>query len=337
MTAIKDKFNRPISDLRISVTDRCNFRCTFCMPAEIYGERYNFLQRTEVLSFEEINRLANIFASLGVRKLRLTGGEPLLRQNVEELISQLAQINGIEDIALTTNGYLLAEKAQDLKKAGLKRVTVSLHSLDDKVFGELNGRGFGTGPVLKGIERAAEVGLLPVKINVVVIRGTNDHTIVDLARYCKEREYVLRFIEYMDVGNLNGWDMERVVPASEIVEHIGHEMPLEPIVKGYRGEVADRYRYIDGQSEIGVISSVTKPFCGDCTRARLSADGQLLTCLFASGGRDLRGPLRSGATDDELSDIISGVWSKRKDKYSELRSLFKDRPRRKIEMYQIGG
>ncbi len=339
-TIVRDKFGRPIRDLRISVTDRCNFRCPYCMPAEIYGERYHFLPKPELLTFEEIERLARIFVEVGVKKLRLTGGEPLLRNEVEDLVARLARIEGVEDLTLTTNGYLLARMAQALKDAGLHRITVSLDSLDDEVFAKMNGRGYGTKRVLEGIEKATEVGLSPIKVNAVVQKGVNDHTIVDLARYCKDKGYIVRFIEFMDVGNLNGWNMEQVVPAQEIVRMIDAEMPLEPAEPTYKGEVANRHRYRDGSGEIGVIASVTQPFCADCNRARLTTEGKLMTCLFASGGTDLRGPMRSGATDEELRNIIVGVWGQRTDRYSEIRSSLTEDQRvrgRKVEMYQIGG
>ncbi len=333
---ITDKFGRPLRDLRISVTDRCNFRCTYCMPAEIYGERYQFLPKAELLTFEEIERLTCIFVELGIRKIRLTGGEPLLRNEIEDLVARIANIDGVEDLTLTTNGYLLAQKAQALKDAGLQRVTVSLDTLDNEIFAKMNGRGYDTQRVLKGIQKAAEVGLGPIKINVVVQKGVNDHTVVDLARYFKDLGHIVRFIEYMDVGNLNGWKLDEVVPADEVVERINAQMPLVPVESNYRGEVANRYRYRDGSGEFGIIASVTKPFCADCTRARLSTDGKLITCLFASDGRDLRGPMRAGATDDDLRDIITGVWNLRTDRYSEERSSMTEKPR-KVEMYQIGG
>ena len=336
---VRDSFGRPIRDLRISVTDRCNFRCPYCMPAEIYGEKYVFLPRAELLTFEEIARLTRLFADLGVTKVRLTGGEPLVRNGLENLVGLLSRIDGVDDLTLTTNGYLLAQQAQALKNAGLRRITVSLDSLDEEVFKEMNGRNYGTGRVLEGIKKADKVGLHPIKINAVVQRGMNDHTIVDLARYFKGTGHVVRFIEYMDVGNLNGWKLDQVVPADEIIERINAEMPLEPVEQNYRGEVALRYRYVDGGGEIGVIASVTRPFCGDCTRARLSTDGKLFTCLFASQGTDLRGPMRGGATDAALRDLITGIWGRREDRYSELRAFAtsQDNASKKIEMYQIGG
>jgi cyclic pyranopterin phosphate synthase len=309
------------------------------MPAEIYGERYEFLPRAELLTFEEITRLTGIFVQLGVTKIRLTGGEPLVRNGLDQLIALLSNVEGMKDLTLTTNGYLLAQQAQALRDAGLQRVTVSLDSLDEEIFKVMNGRGFGTERVLDGIRSAQEVGLAPIKINSVVQRGVNDHTIVDLAGYFKGTGHILRFIEFMDVGNLNGWKLDQVVPADEIVEMINARFPLEPIESSYRGEVALRYRYLDGSGEIGIIASVTKPFCGDCTRARLSTDGKLFTCLFASRGTDLRDPLRRGASDDDLGDIITGVWHAREDRYSEMRTYFttQERKSKKIEMYQIGG
>ena len=332
-----DKFDRPFRDLRISVTDRCNFRCIYCMPAEIYGERYEFLPRADLLTFEETTRLARIFVGLGAVKVRLTGGEPLVRNELENLVAQLSRIDGVQDLTLTTNAYLLPQKAQALKEAGLQRVTVSLDTLDDEVFRRMNGRGFGTEKVLEGIEAAERVGLSPIKINSVVQRGVNDHALVDLARYFKERGHTLRFIEYMDVGNRNGWRLDHVVPADEIVAMIDAEMPLEPIESNYRGEVALRYRYRDGGGEIGLIASVTKPFCGDCTRLRLSPDGKIYTCLFASLGTDLRGPMRAGARDEELEALITGVWRRREDRYSEERASMTEPVREKVEMYHIGG
>ena len=336
---INDSFGRPMRDLRISVTDRCNFRCPYCMPAEIFGESYQFLPKDEILAFEEIHRLARIFSGLGVNKLRITGGEPLLRTELNVLIGLLSQIPGVEDLTLTTNGYLLNHQAARLKEAGLNRITVSLDTLDDDIFKTMNGRGFDTQRVLQGIQRASEVGLAPIKINAVVQRGVNDHTLVDLARHFKGTGHIIRFIEYMDVGNRNGWKLDQVVSAKEIVERIDAEMPLEPMESNYAGEVASRFRYQDGEGEIGVIASVTQPFCAACTRARISTDGRLFTCLFATEGVDLRTPLRNGATDEELRDQISRVWSRRNDRYSEERSdltaVQNSTP--KVEMYQIGG
>jgi len=333
-----DRFRRPLRDLRVSVTDRCNFRCPYCMPAEIYGERYRFLPRESLLTFEEITRLVRVMARLGVVKARITGGEPLVRAEVDSLIAMLSRVEGIEDLTMTTNAYLLPQFAEKLKAAGLNRITISLDSLDDEVFKRMNGRGFGTERVLEGIAAAESAGFRPVKINAVVQRGVNDHTIVELARFAKERGHIARFIEYMDVGTLNGWKMDDVVSADEIIAKIGAEMPLEPADANYRGEVARRYRFADGDGEIGVIASVTKPFCGDCARARLSPEGELVTCLFASSGTDLRTPLRNGADDAELESIIRGIWSVRDDRYSEIRTSFtEDAPRRKVEMYHIGG
>ena len=311
------------------------------MPAEIFGDAYKFLPKDEILTFEEISRLSRLFVELGVNKLRITGGEPLLRVDLAGLIAQLAAIPGADDITLTTNGYLLAQQAQQLADAGLHRITVSLDSLDDDVFKQMNGRGFGTRRVLDGINRAADAGLNPVKINAVVQKGVNDHTIVDLARHFKGTGHIVRFIEYMDVGNRNGWKLDEVVPAADIIARIDAELPLEPADPNYLGEVANRWRYRDGDGEIGVIASVTQPFCADCTRSRLSTDGRIYTCLFATDGVDLRGPMRDGATDSELVEIISGVWKVRQDRYSEIRTEFTDNEsasaRPKVEMYQIGG
>ena len=332
-----DRFRRPLRDLRISVTDRCNFRCPYCMPAEIYGERYEFLPRDSLLTFEEITRLARVLVSLGVVKVRITGGEPLVRAEIDKLVAMLAEVPGVEDLTMTTNGYLLAQFAQKLADAGLQRITVSLDSLDDEVFRQMNGRNFGTERVLQGIEEAEQAGLKPIKINAVVQRGLNDHTIVDLAKFARDRGLIVRFIEYMDVGTLNGWNMDDVVPAEEILARIDGTMPLEPVEASYRGEVALRYRFRDGEGEVGVIASVTKPFCGDCTRLRLSPEGELITCLFAASGTDLRTPLRSGADDGELESIIRELWSVREDRYSEIRTMFTDEPRQKVEMYHIGG
>jgi GTP 3',8-cyclase len=336
---ITDALHRPLRDLRISVTDRCNFRCPYCMPAELFGEHYRFLPRSEILTFEEIERLAGVFVGLGVRKIRLTGGEPLVRAHVTRLVEGLAALEGLDDLALTTNGVLLEDVAASLAEAGLRRVTVSLDSLDEAVFRAMSGRdGYRPAQVLAGIDAAAAAGLTPVKINCVVQRGINDHTVVDLARHFRGTGHIVRFIEFMDVGTLNGWDLSQVVTAAEIVERIGAEFPILPAEPNYRGEVACRWRYQDGAGEIGIIASVSQPFCGDCSRARLSTEGRLVTCLFAAGGVDLRAPLRGGASDEELAALIASVWSDRTDRYSEERSaetLGPARPR--IEMFPIGG
>ena len=335
-----DQFSRPLRDLRISVTDRCNFRCPYCMPAAVFGERYQFLPKPQLLSFEEIARLTRIIVRLGAVKLRLTGGEPLLRQDIERLVSMLDSIDGVDDLAMTTNAYLLPQKIDALKAAGLKRLTISLDTLDDEIFREMNGGRSGVDKVLEGIAAAEAAGYTPLKINCVVQRGVNDHTLVDLARFFKERGHILRFIEYMDVGNKNGWKMEQVVSGREIVDRIHEAMPLEAVASNYFGEVARRYRYVDGGGEIGVICSVTQPFCGSCTRMRLSPEGQIFTCLFAIEGASLRDPLRAGASDDDLEDIIRQTWGDRIDRYSEIRSSLteevRDR-RKKVEMYHIGG
>ena len=330
-----DRLGRAMRDLRISVTDRCNFRCRYCMPREVFGESFQFLPRAEILTFEEITRVARVMSSLGVRKLRLTGGEPLLRNGLPTLVAMLNEIDGI-DIALTTNGSLLAQQAQALKDAGLKRVTVSLDSLDEDVFRQMNDADFPVAKVLEGIEAAAAVGLSPVKINAVVRRGINDHTYAELARHFRATSHIVRFIEYMDVGMANGWRLDDVVSGAEIVDEIGRDAPLVPIDANYDGEVAQRWRYADGSGEIGVITSVSQPFCGDCTRARLSADGSLYTCLFATQGTDLRALLRAGAGDDVLAAAVAGTWSKRVDRYSELRSG-ETRGLPRIEMSFIGG
>ena len=331
----RDRLGRAMRDLRISVTDRCNFRCRYCMPREVFGANFLFLPRDEILSFEEIARLSRIFATQGVRKLRLTGGEPLLRHGLPSLIAMLAQIPEV-DIALTTNGSLLTEQAQALADAGLKRVTVSLDSLDDAVFRSMNDADFPVARVLEGIDAAAAAGLNPVKINAVVRRGVNDHTVVDLARHFRGAGHIVRFIEYMDVGHSNGWRLNDVVPGDEIVQMIGAEMPLEPIDANYGGEVAQRWRYGDGGGEVGVITSVTQPFCGTCTRARISAEGKLYTCLFATEGTDLRALLRNGSDDDAIAATIRAVWSAREDRYSDLRSAATEKLP-KIEMSYIGG
>jgi len=337
-----DRLGRPIHDLRISVTDRCNFRCPYCMPAELYGEGYQFLPKHDLLTFEEIERLARLFVDLGVEKVRITGGEPLLRHELPRLIERLAVIPGLHDLALTTNGYLLEEQAPALHEAGLERITVSLDSLDDAVFRRMSGGKASPARVLAGIEAAERIGMRPIKINCVVQRNVNDHTLVDLARAFRGTDHIVRFIEFMDVGTLNGWDLSQVVTAAEIVERIGAEFPIEPVDPNYRGEVASRYRYRDGRGEIGIIASVSAPFCGSCTRARLTIEGKLVTCLFAPDGTDLRQPLRSGASDAELRALIDGVWSRRADRYSEERAVLTasgdaSRRKAKIEMYQIGG
>lgn len=333
---VTDSLRRPLRDLRISVTDRCNFRCTYCMPKEVFGRDYHFLPASQLLSFEEIARLAGIFVGLGVEKIRLTGGEPLVRRDLEKLIAMLAGLEGLRDLTLTTNGSLLARKAQALKDAGLRRVTVSLDSLDDAVFKAMNDVEFPVDRVLEGIEVAQAVGLAPIKINMVVKRGMNDDSIVAMAHHFHGTGHILRFIEYMDVGTTNGWRMNDVFPAAEIVRRIDAELPLEPVDPNYRGEVARRYRYRDGGGEIGIIASVTEPFCGACTRARLSSEGQLYTCLFSATGHDFRALLRAGQTDDEIADFARAVWTARRDRYSELRT--RDTTHRpKVEMSHIGG
>ena len=333
-----DRQGRGLTDLRISVTDRCNFRCTFCMPAH---KKYTFLPRPQILSFEEVIRISRLFVGLGVRKLRLTGGEPLLRAEIEHLIRGLAEIDGVEDIALTTNAYLLRERAAALVEAGLDRVTVSLHSLDAATFGRINGLDLPLERVLDGIDAAVAAGLGPVKLNVVVIKGTNDHELVDLARFGRDHGCVVRFIEYMDVGTVNAWDPERVVSARQIVDQVAQVFPLEPVGKVHAEEVADRYRYLDDGGEIGVITSVTQPFCGACTRARLSAEGKLYTCLFGAAGHDLKTPLRDGESDTELEARIRRIWQARDDRYSELRTealrAGQFVPTEKVEMFRIGG
>src|SRR5688572_7359844 len=335
MAMLTDTLNRPLRDLRISVTDRCNFRCTYCMPKEIFGSDYQFLERSEILTFEEITRLAHIFVGHGVRKIRLTGGEPLVRRDVPRLVSMLALVPDL-DLTLTTNGSLLARQAQALKDAGLKRVSVSLDSLDDTVFKAMNDVDFPVQKVIDGMDAAASVGLLPIKVNMVVKRGLNESSILPMARFFREKGYILRFIEYMDVGHTNGWRMDDVVPAAEIVKMINAEMPLEPADPNYTGEVAERWRYRDGGGEIGVIASVTQAFCSTCTRARLSAEGKLYTCLFAVTGHDFRDLLRGGASDDEISQTIARVWGKRGDRYSEIRSE-NTISLPKVEMSHIGG
>ena len=330
-----DTLARPLRDLRISVTDRCNFRCTYCMPKEIFGPGFAYLPKVDVLTFEEIARLAEIFVRLGVEKVRLTGGEPLLRRNLDHLVAALSAIDGLRDITLTTNGSRLFEEANALRTAGLRRLTVSLDSLDDATFRAMNDAAFPVHRVLRGIDAALAAGFAPIKINAVVKRGVNDEGIVALARHFRGPQFIVRFIEYMDVGNTNGWRLDDVVPASEIIARISAEMPLEPLPAQYRGEVARRFRHRDG-GEIGVISSVTQPFCRDCTRARLSADGRLYTCLFAGDGFDLRTALRAGESDENLASLIRGIWSTRDVRYSEMRSEATiTKP--KVEMARIGG
>jgi cyclic pyranopterin phosphate synthase len=330
-----DTLGRPVRDLRISVTDRCNFRCVYCMPKEVYGRDYRFLERRELLTFEEIARLARSFAALGVEKVRLTGGEPLIRRELERLVAMLAEIPGL-DLTLTTNGSLLPQKAQALADAGLRRVTVSLDSLDDQVFRAMNDVEVPVERVLAGIEAAAAAGLAPIKVNMVVKRGVNEDSVLPMARYFRGSGHILRFIEYMDVGHTNGWRLDEVVPAAEVVTAIDSEFPLEPLEPNYSGEVARRYRYADGAGEVGVIASVTEPFCGACTRARLSAEGRLYTCLFATKGHDLRAVIRRGASDEELADTLAQVWRARGDRYSELRSQ-ETASLSKVEMSYIGG
>ncbi|MCI4138770.1 GTP 3',8-cyclase MoaA [Bacillus vallismortis] len=332
-----DKRNRPLRDLRISVTDRCNFRCTYCMPAELFGPDYPFLKKEELLSFEELERLAALFVTrFGVEKIRLTGGEPLMRKDMPELIRKLARIPGVRDIAMTTNGSLLPVYAERLKEAGLKRVTISLDSLEDERFKKINGRGVSVSKVLEGIEAAKEAGL-GVKINMVVQKGVNEKDILPMARYFKEKGHILRFIEFMDVGNTNQWEEKDVMTKAEIIDLINGHMPVESIAPNYKGEVASRFRYLDGSGEIGVISSVSDAFCGSCNRARLSARGELFTCLFAASGFDLRAPVRQELSDDELAEMIGTVWKNRIDQYSVDRTLSKASDKKKVEMSYIGG
>lgn len=332
---LTDTLNRPLRDLRISVTDRCNFRCVYCMPREVFGPDHQFLHRDQILTFEEITRLARIFAGHGVHKIRLTGGEPLVRRDLHLLVAMLSEIPDL-DLTLTTNGSLLVKQARALKEAGLKRVTVSLDSLDNEIFKAMNDVDFPVQKVLQGMDAAAEVGLGPIKVNMVVKRGLNESSILPMARFFREKSYILRFIEYMDVGHSNGWRLDDVVPAAEIIKTINAEMPVEPLDPNYRGEVAERWRYRDGSGEIGVIASVTQAFCGTCTRARLSAEGSLYTCLFGIKGHDFRDLLRGGATDDEISQMVARVWGKRADRYSEIRSE-NTLALPKVEMSHIGG
>ncbi len=338
ITSLQDKLGRPLRDLRISVTDRCNFRCSYCMPAEIFDKNFRFLPKDDVLTFEEITRVSNLFVrAAGIEKLRITGGEPLVRKDITDLIRMLSTVKGIKDIAMTTNGSLLAKHAKALKEAGLHRVTISLDCLDDERFRKINGRGVGVDQVFEGISAAEEAGL-GVKINMVVQRGVNDHDIIPMARHFKDTGIILRFIEFMDVGNSNGWNLDDVISKKEIFERINKEMPIEPIKPNYEGEVATRFRFKDSDNEIGIISSVTDAFCSTCSRARLSADGKLVTCLFAAGGHDLRDLLRSGASDEEVIERMAEIWGNRYDRYSEERLQNTDKKQiRKIEMSQIGG
>ena len=335
-TAVKDRFQRPLRDLRISVIDRCNYRCPYCMPAEIYGEAHKFLPRSHWLTPGEIKRLAGLFLNLGVNKLRITGGEPLLRRDLDQIVAGLSGLDGLEDLALTTNATRLAQRAAELKAAGLKRVTVSLDSLDPGVFSQMNGNRGDVSVVLKGIDAALSAGFDTIKVNVVVQRGKNDHTVLDLLEHFRGTGVIVRFIEYMDVGTLNGWRADQVVSSKALLDMIAARWPVEPLQRNYRGEVATRYAFSDGRGEIGFISSVSEPFCGDCHRARLSAEGVLYTCLFANHGTDLRSPLRSGASDADLVGLLQNVWRNRQDRYSELRGKnITDKER--IEMYRMGG
>jgi GTP 3',8-cyclase len=334
---LEDVLNRPLRDLRISVTDRCNFRCTYCMPKSVFGSGHRFLQRDQLLSFEEIERVVRIFAGHGVKKIRLTGGEPLVRAGLDTLVERIAKVPGIEDLSLTTNGSLLTrDRAYALKEAGLRRITISLDALDDATFMAINDVDFPVSRVLQAIENATAAGLAPIKINMVVKKGANEHSILPMARFFHGTGHVLRFIEYMDVGASNGWRHDEVVPAAQIAAMIDAELPIEPIGANYRGEVAKRWRYVDGSGELGIIASVTQPFCGSCTRARLSAEGKLYTCLFASRGHDLRRLLREGASDEHIAQFLKSIWTRRADRYSELRAGRTLRAS-KIEMSYIGG
>ncbi len=340
---LRDRFDRPLHDLRISVTDRCNFRCTYCMPKEVFDREHRYLPYGDLLSFEEITRVAKVFVSLGVEKVRLTGGEPLLRKGVEDLVGMLAAIplpgrpGQSLDLTLTTNGSLLRRKARDLAAAGLRRVTVSLDALDDRLFRDLNDVEFPVADVLDGIEAAAEAGLAPIKVNMVVKRGFNDHQIEAMARHFRGTGHILRLIEYMDVGSSNGWRLDEVLPSADAVARVHAVFPIEPMEANYAGEVAQRWRYLDGGGEIGFISSVTQAFCRDCSRARLSPEGRLYTCLFASQGHDLRSLVRASSDDTPLAGTVAGIWSRRADRYSEIRGAHTTPPRAKIEMSYIGG
>jgi cyclic pyranopterin phosphate synthase len=334
MTVATDLFDRQLRDLRVSVTDRCNFRCTYCMPKEVFGPGYQFLPREQLLTFEEITSVVGHFVAKGVKKVRITGGEPLLRKGIEDLIALIAEVDGVADLTLTTNASLLARKAKALAEAGLDRVTVSLDAMDDETFQKMNDVGFPVATVLDAIDVADEVGLGPIKVNAVIKRGVNEHAVVDMARHFRGTGRIVRFIEYMDVGNSNGWRLDDVVSADEMLEAIHAEFPLEAIPPNYPGEVANRFRYLDGEGEVGVIASVTKPFCGSCTRARISAEGSMYTCLFASGGTSLRDVIRTGG---DLGATIDEVWGKRDDRYSEVRSSNTARLSVPVEMSYIGG
>lgn len=336
MSVITDKFGRPLKDLRISVIDRCNFRCTYCMPKEIFGRDFIFMPREQLLSFEEIERLAKIFVDLGIRKIRLTGGEPLMRRDLPTLIKKLTAIEHMEDIGLTTNGSLLGHLAEKLKDAGLKRVNVSLDALDEELFKSINDSGVGPDRVLKGIQKAKEVGL-EVKVNMVVKKGMNDHQVVPMATYFKEQGITLRYIEFMDVGQTNGWDFSKVITKKQIYEQLKEQFELEPVDPAYLGEVAKRYRYVGTNAEVGFITSVSESFCSTCTRARIAADGKMYTCLFAENGFDFREMLRSGKTDDEIKDEVIHIWNNRTDRYSDERTEESVKSRSKIEMSYIGG
>ncbi|MFP5110907.1 GTP 3',8-cyclase MoaA [Bacillaceae bacterium C204] len=335
-TIIKDKLNRPLHDLRISVIDRCNFRCQYCMPADQFGPDFEFLPKSALLSYEEIERLAKIFVSLGVEKIRLTGGEPLLRKDLPILVKKLSVIEDLLDIGLTTNGVLLPKFAKQLKDAGLKRVNVSLDTLNDELFGEINGRGVGTGPVLEGIEAAKQAGL-GVKINMVVKKGLNDTEIIPMAEYCKENGLELRYIEFMDVGSTNGWKMDDVITKKQIYYLLKEQFELEPVDPAYYGEVAKLYRYKDKDVNVGFITSVSESFCTSCTRSRLSANGQIFTCLFNGNGHDIRNFMRNGASDEEIRERVSAIWNGRDDRYSDERTAETYKNRKKIEMSYIGG
>ncbi|WP_042356499.1 GTP 3',8-cyclase MoaA [Bacillus rubiinfantis] len=335
-TIIHDKLNRPLRDLRISVIDRCNFRCQYCMPADQFGSDFEFLPRSALLTYEEIERVARIFVHLGVEKIRLTGGEPLLRRDLPILVAKLSSLDGLRDIALTTNGVLLPKLASSLKDAGLKRVNVSIDSLNDELFGKINGRGVGTGPVLDGIAAAKAAGL-GIKINMVVKKGLNDSEIIPMAQYCKENKLELRYIEFMDVGSTNGWKMDDVVSKKEIFQMLSEHFEMEPIDPAYYGEVAKHYRYKNTNVKVGFITSVSESFCSSCTRARLSANGQIYTCLFNGNGYDIRNMMRNGATDEQLVERIVSIWNNRRDRYSDERTAETNKHRKKIEMSYIGG